>query len=184
MKFLARVTIIAVSAFGLHTLQGGAQPNQKDQAPTRGPLVAIAVMVDYEEVAAVEAEVAAYLAAVEAERIEHERQVAEWVAGVQAAEAAQMQQQQRSIPRVQVVQNFSGGTNSHLERIKQCESGGNYAIKTNPIYRGAYQFSYSTWAAMGGSGDPADASPAEQDMRAQMLYDQAGPGQWPVCQYR
>lgn len=65
--------------------------------------------------------------------------------------------------------------------LRQCESGGDYANKKNPKYRGAYQFSYATWQTVGGTGDPADASPAEQDMRAQMLYDRAGPGQWPVC---
>lgn len=66
-------------------------------------------------------------------------------------------------------------------KIRQCESGGNYANKKNPTYRGAYQFSYGTWASVGGSGDPADASPAEQDMRAQMLYARRGASPWPVC---
>ena len=49
------------------------------------------------------------------------------------------------------------------------------------MYRGKYQFSTATWQAMGGSGDPAAAPEAEQDMRANMLYEQSGPGQWPVC---
>lgn len=65
--------------------------------------------------------------------------------------------------------------------LRFCESGGNYANKRNPTYRGAYQFSYSTWKAMGGSGDPADAPPAEQDARASALYQRSGRGQWPVC---
>ena len=34
---------------------------------------------------------------------------------------------------------------------------------------------------MGGSGDPAAAPEAEQDMRAAMLYAQAGSSPWPVC---
>lgn len=66
-------------------------------------------------------------------------------------------------------------------KLRMCESGNNYSNKRNPLYRGAYQFAYSTWAAMGGSGDPADASPAEQDMRAKKLLDRSGAGQWPVC---
>lgn len=71
---------------------------------------------------------------------------------------------------------------AHLARIAQCESGGNpAAVSPGGDYRGKYQFSRATWAAMGGSGDPAAASEAEQDMRARMLYEQAGPGQWPVC---
>lgn len=65
--------------------------------------------------------------------------------------------------------------------LRQCESGNNYANKNNPLYRGAYQFSYGTWQAMGGSGDPADASPALQDSLAQKLYDQSGASPWPVC---
>jgi hypothetical protein len=79
----------------------------------------------------------------------------------------------------------SGGVNSHLDSIKACESGGNYgAVSRSGKYRGAYQFSRETWAGVGGSGDPAAASSAEQDKRAQMLYDRSGAGQWPVCQRR
>ena len=43
------------------------------------------------------------------------------------------------------------------------------------------QFTYETWAAVGGSGDPAQAPEAEQDRRAATLYETSGPGQWPVC---
>jgi hypothetical protein len=70
----------------------------------------------------------------------------------------------------------------HLQAIAACESGGNpQAVSANGAYRGKYQFSPSTWAAVGGSGDPAAAPEAEQDRRAAMLYAQSGAGQWPVC---
>jgi hypothetical protein len=70
----------------------------------------------------------------------------------------------------------------HLEAIAQCESGGDpRAIGGGGAYRGKYQFSYSTWAGVGGSGDPAAAPEAEQDRRAAMLYARSGAGQWPVC---
>ena len=70
----------------------------------------------------------------------------------------------------------------HLEAIASCESGGNpSAISANGTYRGKYQFSTATWAAVGGQGDPAAASEAEQDKRAAMLYARSGAGQWPVC---
>ena len=49
------------------------------------------------------------------------------------------------------------------------------------MYRGKYQFDHATWAAVGGTGDPAAAPEAEQDRRAAILYAQAGAGQWPVC---
>jgi hypothetical protein len=48
-------------------------------------------------------------------------------------------------------------------------------------YRGKYQFSYATWRAVGGSGDPAAAPEAEQDQRAAILYQRAGSAPWPVC---
>ena len=70
----------------------------------------------------------------------------------------------------------------HLEAIAACESGGDpTAIGGGGAYRGKYQFDYATWASVGGSGDPAAAPEAEQDMRAAMLYERAGAAPWPVC---
>ena len=75
----------------------------------------------------------------------------------------------------------SGGSGS-LQAIAQCESGGNpHAIGGGGAYRGKYQFTYESWRAVGGSGDPAAAPEAEQDRRAAMLYARSGAGQWPVC---
>lgn len=74
------------------------------------------------------------------------------------------------------------GPTGALAAIAQCESGGDpHAIGGGGAYRGLYQFSYATWAAVGGSGDPAQASVGEQTRRAQILYDRAGPSQWPIC---
>ena len=71
---------------------------------------------------------------------------------------------------------------AHLASIAQCESHGNpRAISAGGTYRGKYQFDFSTWASVGGKGDPAAASETEQDRRAAMLYRTAGPGRWPVC---
>jgi hypothetical protein len=69
-----------------------------------------------------------------------------------------------------------------LEAIAACESGGDpRAIGGGGLYRGKYQFDHATWASVGGSGDPAAASEAEQDMRAALLYARAGAAPWPVC---
>jgi len=69
-----------------------------------------------------------------------------------------------------------------LESIAACESGGDPgAVSSTGTYRGKYQFSTATWQAVGGTGDPAAAPEAEQDLRATILYEQSGPGQWPVC---
>jgi hypothetical protein len=68
-----------------------------------------------------------------------------------------------------------------LQAIANCESGGNPATDTGNGFYGKYQFTLQTWQAVGGSGNPAAASEAEQDRRAAALYAQAGAGQWPVC---
>lgn len=79
-------------------------------------------------------------------------------------------------------QGGGGATPGHLQAIAACESGGNpSAIGGGGAYRGKYQFSYETWASVGGSGDPAAASEAEQDRRAAILYSQAGASPWPTC---
>lgn len=66
--------------------------------------------------------------------------------------------------------------------LAQCESGGNpRAVGGGGLYFGLYQFSFSTWAGVGGSGNPADASPAEQTSRASILYGRSGRSPWPVC---
>jgi hypothetical protein len=62
--------------------------------------------------------------------------------------------------------------------IRQRESGGSYGTNTGNGYYGAYQFSLPTWQSVGGSGLPSQASPAEQDRRAQLLRQRAGWGQW------
>jgi transglycosylase-like protein len=68
-----------------------------------------------------------------------------------------------------------------LEAIAACESGGDPTTDTGNGFYGKYQFTLSTWAAVGGSGNPAQASEAEQDRRAAILYEQSGPSPWPVC---
>jgi hypothetical protein len=58
------------------------------------------------------------------------------------------------------------------------ESGNNpHAVNRNGHY-GLFQFAPSTWAAVGGQGNPADASPQEQLKRAQILQARAGWSQW------
>ncbi len=71
---------------------------------------------------------------------------------------------------------------AYLAAIAACESGGNpQAVGGGGLYRGLFQMTYAAWASVGGEGDPAAAPVAEQIRRAEMLYAQSGPGQWPVC---
>ncbi len=65
--------------------------------------------------------------------------------------------------------------------LAECESSGNPKAVNPAGYYGLYQFSLRTWASVGGTGNPVDASPAEQLKRAQILYNKAGVGQWPHC---
>ena len=68
------------------------------------------------------------------------------------------------------------------DALAQCESGGDPTIvSSGGSYHGLYQFSDSTWQAMGGSGSASDASAEEQTYRAQLLWDASGAGQWPAC---
>ena len=75
-----------------------------------------------------------------------------------------------------------GGGGGAWAAVARCESGGNPgAVSSTGKYRGLYQFSVETWRSVGGAGDPAAASAAEQTRRAQMLLARSGAGQWPEC---
>lgn len=67
------------------------------------------------------------------------------------------------------------------DAIAQCESGGNWAANTGNGYYGGLQFKLSTWHANGGSGNPANASRAEQIRVAENVLQSQGIGAWPVC---
>lgn len=63
-----------------------------------------------------------------------------------------------------------------------CESGDNpRAVGGGGSYFGLYQFTVGTWHSVGGSGNPKDASRAEQTKRAKILYGRRGASPWPVC---
>jgi hypothetical protein len=68
--------------------------------------------------------------------------------------------------------------------LARCESGGNPRAVNPAGYYGLYQFNRQSWASVGGSGLPSQASAAEQTYRAQLLYNRVGgrwQGQWPNC---
>ncbi|WP_146845930.1 resuscitation-promoting factor [Cellulomonas terrae] len=78
----------------------------------------------------------------------------------------------------------AGGSADSLNwaALAKCESGGNPTIVSSTgKYHGLYQFSVSTWQAVGGAGLPSAASADEQTARAKMLYNRSGAGQWPHC---
>lgn len=68
--------------------------------------------------------------------------------------------------------------------LARCESGGNPSAVNPAGYYGLYQFNRQSWATVGGSGLPSDASAAEQTYRAQLMYNRVNgnwQGQWPSC---
>jgi resuscitation-promoting factor RpfB len=71
-----------------------------------------------------------------------------------------------------------GAASLNWAALAQCESGGNPKAVNPSGYYGLYQFSLSTWHSVGGSGNPINASSAEQTHRAMILYNKAGAGQW------
>ncbi|MFC4602856.1 transglycosylase family protein [Rhodococcus kronopolitis] len=65
--------------------------------------------------------------------------------------------------------------------VAQCESGGNWNTNTGNGFSGGLQFTPSTWAAYGGTGNAADASQSEQIRVAENVLAGQGAGAWPVC---
>lgn len=66
-------------------------------------------------------------------------------------------------------------------KVANCESSGNPKAVNPAGYYGLFQFDLRTWRSVGGSGNPTNASAAEQLMRAKKLYAQRGASPWPVC---
>jgi Transglycosylase-like domain len=96
--------------------------------------------------------------------------------------AAERRAEQRRRRRAAFANLPAGVSIATLEAIAACESGGDpTVVSADGSYRGKYQFDFGTWESVGGSGDPAAASEAEQDYRAALLYAQSGSSPWPVC---
>ena len=91
-------------------------------------------------------------------------------------------------PAVTVSPN-GGPTAEQWAALRACESGGRYdAVSPTGRYRGAYQFSQSTWDWVASVAnpelvgvDPIAASVEDQDAQAQALYDRQGASPWPHC---
>jgi hypothetical protein len=80
-------------------------------------------------------------------------------------------------------------TDGQLEALRRCESGGDYgAVSRSGTYRGAYQFSQSTWNGVAERHypwlqgvDPAVAEWYWQDAMARALFSESGRSPWPHC---
>lgn len=135
---------------------------------------------DVSQAAALEADAERALAAAETAAAERERRKAE----TKALAAGRVVARPAAPTAVATAPASTDETDMERRwaRLRDCESGGDYGIVSRSgRYRGAYQFDQRTWESVGGRGDPAQASPEEQDMRARMLYQQRGARAWPHC---
>ena len=73
------------------------------------------------------------------------------------------------------------GTGPNWVGLADCESGGNPKAVNPSGFYGLYQFSISTWRAVGGKGIPTDYGYWEQTKRAWKLYKISGRSPWPHC---
>ena len=132
-------------------------------------------------------------AGIAAARAEAERRASEIAAAQADARAALGELQQRisgwelevrrqaaaEIAASEGSEAFLGGPYAIPTYIVICESGGNYrALNPSSGAGGAYQILPSTWRAYGGSGLPHEASKAEQDRIAAIIWREDGPGAW------
>jgi hypothetical protein len=74
-----------------------------------------------------------------------------------------------------------GGAGGVWLALRECESSDNYATNTGNGFYGAYQFTQTTWTALGYPGRPDLEPPAMQDAAAQKDQALNGWGQWPAC---
>ncbi len=187
LERISPVLVASVLAGGFvvaSALPAGAQldDERRDRLHAKRPIAAATQnppFMDPDVAAQIEADTAWY-AGVQAAMDEA------WYAGVLEAEAAS-RGWTRSAAR------SSGSCNGDVACFLECTkahesdtSGGYGAVSSSGTYRGAYQFSSSTWAAAAAgagheeySGVPVDQVPAEvQDAAAAHLYSVSGTQPW------
>ena len=67
------------------------------------------------------------------------------------------------------------------DQLVECEASGDWSANTGNGFSGGLQFTPSTWAAFGGSGNAANASASEQKAVAERVLAEQGWGAWPSC---
>lgn len=126
----------------------------------------------------------------------HDDAVVRWYAEAKRQEderaAAQEAARKRATRKVSASPSSSSATvadGDRFDRLASCESGDGHgsinpqAVSPGGKYRGAFQFSLSTWQnSVHRSGDPIDYTYADQKAAAMELASISTPSsQWPVC---
>lgn len=73
---------------------------------------------------------------------------------------------------------------ANWDKLAGCETHGNWAEDTGNGYYGGLQFSQSAWVAVGGSGNPAQASRDEQILRGKTWQAKRGWSAWSECAHK
>lgn len=192
------VAAVAVPAVGATTLmdqqpEPASRPSRVDEAAARADTERLRSASDLRraERERVEQERAAFVKAAQEQQRRNEFLFA--VAAHQAAQRAELEriaaERAAEAERQAARASRRGGGAPGLAGLRNCESGGDYgAVNSSGTYRGAYQFSRSTWNSVASKSfphlvgvDPASAAPADQDAMAQALYASSGSSPWPVC---
>jgi hypothetical protein len=111
------------------------------------------------------------------------------IAGIAVLTLAACTPEQISVFRAVTEPTRDALSDSQLAALRRCESHDNYeAVSAGGWYRGAYQFSRSTWDSTAEGHffwligrDPADVEPWWQDAMARALWSDRGRSPWPVC---
>lgn len=135
-----------------------------------------------DQIASVRAEAEASAATLASANAERESQITSLKGDISGWQKQIEKEQKVSAAQAEeTVDEFLGGPYSIPTYIVMCESGGDYsAVNSSSGAGGAYQIMPSTWEAYGGTGLPQDASKAEQDRIAALIYADSGTSPW-VC---
>lgn len=133
-----------------------------------------------DQIASVQAAAASSAATLAAENATRAGQITSLKGDIAGWQKQIEKQQQVSAEQAQVeVEQTLGGPYSIPTYIVMCESGGDYsAVNPSSGAGGAYQIMPSTWEAYGGTGLPQDASKAEQDRIAALIWADSGSSPW------
>jgi membrane protein involved in colicin uptake len=110
-------------------------------------------------------------------------------ARTKAAAAARARASRAAARRALLTPSYTWAHQPFSIRVANCESGdgprdhastynGNAHLHDPNGHYGKWQFDFSTWREVGGSGNPADASEKEQDSRAFALWRANGWSRW------
>lgn len=73
---------------------------------------------------------------------------------------------------------------ANWDKLAGCETHGNWSADTGNGYYGGLQFSQSAWVAVGGNGNPAQASRDEQILRGKTWQARRGWSAWSECAHK